>query len=52
MRNSKYHWENYTKEGLNDWEQEKKDLEEEETLATLLNHMVKNQTNKILKAQS
>ena len=44
LRNSKYHWENFTNEGLKEWEIERKELEEEETFIGLLTNMLKAQT--------
>lgn len=47
MEANKYHWENYTKEGLANLQQEKKEIEEEETFIKLLQNMLQAQIEKI-----
>lgn len=47
MEANKYHWENYTKEGLANMQQEKKEIEEEETFIKLLQNMLQAQIEKI-----
>ncbi len=44
---NKYHWENYTKEGLANLSQEKKELEEEETFVKLLQNLLQAQIQNI-----
>ena len=49
MKANKYHWENYTKEGLASLQQEKKEIEEEETFIKLLQNMLQAQIENIKK---
>ena len=49
MKANNYHWENYTKEGLASLQQEKKEIEEEETFIKLLQNMLQAQIENIKK---
>jgi hypothetical protein len=47
MRNAKYHWEHYTAEGLKNWDEQKREIEEEQVFTTLLSNTLQRQIEKI-----
>ena len=47
LQDAKYHWANFTREALEDWEKEKKELSEDECFTNVLNTILLNQIRKL-----